>query len=194
MDCAAYAIAVHGRACLNVCYEPGWRLGHSSSYYFEARPAPHIDQHVARFVERLGYHGQISFDWFLEPDGIVTMIECNPRAVSGVHLLPNDAAVPAAVLDGTRYAFDAANARPRMLAPVMLTAGLARAIAQQRLPQWWRDWRRADDVLTRAGDRMPLLGALRDLAAFAGMATQQGCSLREVATRDIEWDGELLPE
>jgi hypothetical protein len=192
-EVCSYAIAVRGRLCVNVCYEPAYRLARSSSYYFEPFPVPEIDRHVARLVEHLGYHGQISFDWFLEPDGVATMIECNPRATSGLHLLPDNAAVADAICNGLRLEFDAASAQPRMLASVMLSAGLAGALAKRKLHIWWRDWKRAEDVLVRDGDRAPLLGAMRDAASFALMARRQGCSLREASTRDIEWDGESLP-
>jgi hypothetical protein len=48
--------------------------------------------------------------------------------------------------------------------------------------------------LSVPGDRLPPLGGLVDIAAYAGIALKRGCSLREAATRDIEWDGEDLPD
>jgi len=76
----------------------------------------------------------------------------------------------------------------------MLGAGLAQALAQGRARAWLRDWRRADDVLSVPGDRAPPLGGLVDLGAYALSALRRGGSLREAATRDIEWDGEELPD
>ncbi|HUG71862.1 MAG TPA: hypothetical protein VMK82_00425 [Steroidobacteraceae bacterium] len=194
-ELCSYAVAVHGRLCLNITYQPVYRLARSSGYYFEAREVPEIDAGIARLVALLGYHGQISFDWFVDAQGRATMIECNPRAVSGLHLLPEeDDPVGAAILDGRSAQFDAVAPRPRMLAAVMLGAGLPRAVASGHLRRWWHDWRRASDVLMLPGDRAPAGGALRDLCASVGLAWHGHCSLREVATQDIEWDGKPLPE
>jgi hypothetical protein len=79
-----------------------------------------------------------------------------------------------------------------MIAGLMLSAGLYEAMAKSDLPRWWHDYRRARDVITRPGDRAPLAGALLDLGSYARLAIQQGCNLRQAATRDIEWDGECL--
>jgi hypothetical protein len=204
-ELCSYAIAFRGRLCLNISYRPAYRLARSSSYYFDPHPVPEIDAAIARLVALTGYHGQISFDWFLDTEGGPTLIECNPRAVSGLHLLPDDADVCSAMLegqqaqaatitDGRSVSPDRHALQPRMLSAIMLGAGLPRAVATGRVPQWWRDWRRARDVLAVPGDRAPLAGALRDLGAFARAALRSGCSLREASTRDIEWDGEPLLE
>jgi hypothetical protein len=68
------------------------------------------------------------------------------------------------------------------------------AVRENRLSQWRSDCRRADDVITEPGDRLPLLGNVADLVSHALRAVRGGCSVREAATRDIEWDGEGLPE
>lgn len=191
VELCSYAIAWQGRLCANVTYLPAHRIAGSSSYYFEPRHVPAIDAAVAALVSRLGYHGQISFDWFVEAQGEPTLIECNPRAISGLHLLPHEV-LGAALLEGRAAPFDPAALRPRMLGAVMLAAGLPRALLAGQPGQWWRDWRRAGDVLAGAGDSAPLLGALRDLASFTLAARRQRCSLREASTRDIEWDGQPL--
>ena len=187
-------IASRGRLCLNVAYAPTYRLDRSSSYFFEPCVAPTIDASVARLIAHTGYHGQISFDWFVDAQGRATMIECNPRAVSGLHLLADDDAVCTAMLEGGRTEVDATALRPRMLAAIMLAAGLPQAVAKGELRRWWHDWRRADDVLAQPGDRRPPLGALRDLCAYATLSLRDRCSIREASTRDIEWDGETLPD
>lgn len=192
-ELCSYAIAWRGRLCLNISYVPAHRLAGSSSFYFEPRQVPQIDAAIARLVARLGYHGQISFDWFVDEHGQATMIECNPRAVSGLHLLPDDDRVCRAVLEGAVADIDPASLQPRMLSAVMLGAGLPRAIATASLHRWWQDWHRARDVLGLPGDRAPLFGALRDLWSFTLAARRGRCSIREAATRDIEWDGEPLP-
>jgi len=79
-----------------------------------------------------------------------------------------------------------------MIAAVMLSAGLGAGLRERRYRAWRRDWNAARDVIAADGDRAPLLGALADLGAYAWRAARQGCSLREAATRDIEWDGDAM--
>ena len=80
-----------------------------------------------------------------------------------------------------------------MIAPLMLTAGLRDALRMRQLLKWRVDWARAADVISVDGDLAPLAGALGDLGSYVRLAMQQRCSVREAATRDIEWDGEALP-
>lgn len=193
-ELCSYSVADRGRLLAHSVYRPAYRLSRSSSFYFEPAPNAAIRAFVERFVRKIAYTGQISFDWIVADDGVATVLECNPRATSGVHLFGRDDALPAALLGEDIACVDARPERPRMLAPVMLGAGLAQALARGRARAWLRDWRRAEDVLSLPGDRAPPLGGMVDLGAYALSALRRGGSLREAATRDIEWDGEELPD
>ncbi|MEH6415707.1 ATP-grasp domain-containing protein [Pseudomonas sp. CGJS7] len=193
-ELCSYSIADGGRLLAHSVYRPAYRLYRSSSFYFEPQPTPAIREFVERFVGKIGFTGQISFDWIVGEDGSATVLECNPRATSGVHLFAPGDGLPAALMGQASRCIEPASGRAKMLAPVMLSAGWLQALRQGRARQWWRDMRRADDVLSAAGDRLPPLGGLADMVAFAGIALRRGCSLREAATRDIEWDGEEWPE
>lgn len=193
-ELCSYSVADRGRLLAHSVYRPAYRLRRSSSFYFEPSPNAAIRGFVERFVAKIGFTGQISFDWIVGDDGLTTVLECNPRATSGVHLFADDDPLPAALMGRAMACIEPARVRPKMLAGVMVSAGLAQAIAQGQLRAWWRDYRRADDVLAMAGDRRPPLGGLVDIASYAATALRQGCNLREAATRDIEWDGEPLSE
>ncbi|MBD9477530.1 ATP-grasp domain-containing protein [Pseudoxanthomonas sp. PXM02] len=191
-ELCSYAIAHRGRLLAHAVYRPSYRLRRSSSYYFEPVDRPAIREAVDALVRHTRYSGQLSFDWIEGTDGIARVLECNPRATSGLHLFPSDADLPAALV-GEGPLHEPINARPRMIAALMSSAGLASAAAKGSLRQWQRDWQRADDVVSVPGDRSPLVGALTDLGAYAVLALRQQCNLREAATRDIEWDGEPMP-
>ncbi len=49
-------------------------------------------------------------------------------------------------------------------------------------------------MLGAPGDRRPIWGSVRDFGTHVGRAWSRNCSVREATTRDIEWDGEALPE
>ena len=193
-ELCSYSVALAGELTAHVVYRPLYRLSRSSSYYFDPARVVEIRDFVARFVRKTGYTGQISFDWIQGQDGQFAVLECNPRAISGAHLFSATDALPAAFTIVPDSPVEPAGQRAKMIAAVMLTAGLVSAVRENRLSQWLSDCRRADDVITAQGDRLPLLGNVADLVSHALRAVRGGCSVREAATRDIEWDGEGLPE
>ena len=192
-ELCSYSIADRGRLLAHAAYRPTYRLATSASYYFAPVANDAVRAIVATLVEQLGYTGQIAFDWIDDGQGAPVVLECNPRAVSGLHLFTGDDPVPAALAGEAVAPFAPGHDRAAMLGALMLGAGLPRALAQGTFAQWRADWARADDVLARPGDRVPFAGALVDMGAFARLALRRGCSLREASTRDIEWDGEPLP-
>lgn len=192
-ELCSYAIAKDGQLLAHMAYRPAYRLHRSSSYYFDPVAHPGIRDAVARFVRGIGYSGQIAFDWIVDSEGAAVALECNPRATSGLHLFAADVDVPAALLGDVDDICVARYGRARMIAPVMLTAGLTGALRSGGFVQWRADWKRADDVISVTGDRAPQAGAMADLASYVRLAMQRRCSVREAATRDIEWDGETLP-
>jgi hypothetical protein len=191
-ELCSYGIACDGRLTAHVAYEPSYRLPGSSSYFFEPRVVPRIEAFVATLVERTRFTGQIAFDWILGDDGELSVLECNPRASSGLHLFDRAAPLPAAICDPGTARVTPWQPAPRMIASVMLAVGMPAAIRAGRLRRWHADWRRASDVLAIPGDGRPALGACCDLASYVGRALRAGCSVRAATTRDIEWDGEPL--
>ena len=191
-ELCSYSVADEGRLVAHVVYLAKYRLNRSSSYYFVQHTSPRIAACVTRFVAQQRFTGQIAFDWIDGGADDPSVIECNPRAISGVHLFGVDDALPAALAGTASAPVLPAAGRPRMLAPVMASAGLAQALAQGRFGAWRRDFLAADDVLGIAGDRMPLAGAIADLGSYLAVSVRQRCTLREASCRDIEWDGDAL--
>lgn len=190
----SYSVADRGRLVAHSLYRPTWRMQTSSSYYFEPARIDAVREFVVRFARKLDFTGQLSFDWIEHADGEVSVLECNPRATSGCHLFSLDDPLPAA-LDGTiDTCVEPVAPSPRMIGAVMLSAGLIDAAKQRHLRGWIRDYRRATDVIRAAGDHRPFGGAVLDLVSYARLARAQRCNMREAATRDIEWDGQPLPE
>jgi hypothetical protein len=191
-ELCSYSVAHNGRLLAHCVYHPLHRLGKSSSFYFAPRDVPRIRLFVEKFVTEIGFTGQISFDWIEAADGTLSVIECNPRAISGVHLFALHDQLPAALEGKAETCAQPSLAKPRMLTSIMLTAGLAQSLRDRKVAAWLNDVRAASDVLTMAGDRQPLFGAIWDIGSFARLAIKNKCTLREAATQDIEWDGQEL--
>ena len=192
-ELCSYAIAHRGRLLAHAIYRPTYRLRRSSSYYFDPVQRPAIRDTVEAFVRDMGYTGQVSFDWIESSDGRTLALECNPRATSGLHLFPFDADLPSALI-GEGDLREHVPAAAKMIAAVMATAGLQAAVKHGRLKKWLSDYRRARDVISVPGDRLPPMGSMSDLASYARLALLNRWNLREAATRDIEWDGEPLEQ
>ena len=191
-ELCSYGIACNGHLTAHIAYEPTYRIRGSSSYFFEPRQEPRIESFAAAFVERIRFTGQISIDWMLGDDGALSVLECNPRAISGLHLFERHAPLPAAICDPSSERVAPAAPQPRMIASVMLAVGLPAAVRAGQWRRWQADFTRARDVLAVPGDTRPALGACCDLASYVGRALHEGCSVRAATTRDIEWDGEPL--
>ncbi|WP_233836560.1 ATP-grasp domain-containing protein [Paraburkholderia sp. ZP32-5] len=190
----SYSVADRGQLRAHSLYRPTWRMNRSSSFYFEPARIEAIHTFVANFVRKLDFTGQVSFDWIQDASGNVSVLECNPRATSGCHLFPLDAPLPAALAGTLDQCIEPRAAAPRMISAVMLSAGLIDACRRRDVRRWSRDYRNAADVIGVPDDRRPIAGALIDLMSYARLALAQRCNMREAATRDIEWDGEALPD
>ena len=191
-EMCSYSIVDRGQLRAHVTYRPLYRMAGSQDPLLQACEMPRIEAFVRTFARKMACTGQLSFDWIAGADGRCSVLECNPRAVSGVHLFTQDDALPAALMGEATTCVDPGAATLRMIGPVMLTAALAPSLRSGSLRDWWRDLRAAHDVIGVKGDRRPLLGGLCDLGSYARLAARERCSIREASTRDTEWDGEWL--
>ncbi|MFJ3058254.1 ATP-grasp domain-containing protein [Herbaspirillum sp. NPDC087042] len=192
-ELCSYSIADRGRLLAHALYRPRHRLNRSASFYFEQQQRQEVLDVVTRLVAQLEFTGQISFDWIEAADGRLYPLECNPRATSGLHLFGLDDDVPAALCGDVAEMVFPPQGAACMLAPIMYGPGLFKAVTGGQVASWRDDSRRARDVLCAWPDLAPLAGGVVDMACFAANALVRGCSLREAATSDIEWDGEELP-
>ncbi|MNX30883.1 hypothetical protein D3C86_610590 [compost metagenome] len=184
-----YAVARQGRLLAYSAYRGDYTAGPGASIYFAPLERPGLEAWVRDLVAREGLTGQISFD-FIDADGTLYPLECNPRATSGVHLFgPGDGLVEA--LLGTRD--DTARPRPETRSMLVLAMGvyaLPKVRSWQGLTRWVKDVRVAKDALFRREDPAPLWQQAVLLASLGRIAQREGVSLIEASTWDIEWNGD----
>lgn len=182
-----WSAAREGRIVASAVYRPAWRHRRAAAFAFERVDLPAAEAVAARVAEATGITGHLSFDLIVTPEGEAVPIECNPRAVSGLHLFDGGADLARAMTGEGPAVRPTADLR--YLAPAMVLlgpmAGNWRALAA--------DWRRGADSLGRPGDRGPALGALLDAARFALAGLASWNSPTDQTTVDIEWNGEALP-
>lgn len=74
-----------GELLQHVCYESGLRFS-KAAIHFQRYEDQGVDSILRQIGMEFGLSGQYSFDLMKNEDGI-WLIECNPRATSGVHLI-----------------------------------------------------------------------------------------------------------
>ena len=118
-----YGIAVNGKLQVHVCYQPTYRAGLGSGIYFTPAFNNNIQKFVSNFVSKHNYTGQIGFDFILTKNNQLYVLECNPRATSGIHCLATEIAWREVFLGSVKETFSASKGN-KMVALAMATFGL----------------------------------------------------------------------
>jgi glutathione synthase/RimK-type ligase-like ATP-grasp enzyme len=186
----SFSLLVEGRLTAHACYHPRYRVGSGSGIYFEPSDPPEIRKFLEEFGNACGYTGQVGFDFIETPDGHFRVLECNPRATSGVHLFDDrPQALVAALLGEGQNGLLLATPAPRMVALAMLLFAAPTHVSERA---FWRDFKGARDVVVRQGDFKPLSAQIPGVLEIVGRALVRRRGLLAAATADIEWDGQSL--
>ncbi len=183
-----HAVAVAGRLAAFGAYGSPWRMAGGAGYAFAPLDEPvesRLMETAARLAQVVGT-GQFACDLIVDAADRPWLIECNPRATSGVHLFGGRRGLADAFFgrEGTTLI-----GRDRgHLGPAMWRYGLPSALAQGRLGEWCEQRRAAPDVIAR-GRGFAAAGAVLDSAAYALEALVRGGGLERAMTRDMEWNG-----
>lgn len=187
-EVCSWAAVRGGTVVAFAAYRPVWRHGRAAIAFESA--APGVAEASRRIAEATGMTGHLSLDMILTEANAV-VIECNPRAVSGVHLLDAGPAMAHAIM-GNGVAPTPPLGRTRYLAPAMAVLGFPNAVARGRLREFLTVWRRGFDVTARTGNRLAFLGTLLDAARFTATGLLHGRTTTEQTTANIEWNGEEM--
>lgn len=188
----SWAAARNGRITAFAAYCPRRRQGQAAAFQFEAVTVPALRKIAERIAGAVDMTGHLSFDVIVDESGTAYPIECNPRAVSGLHLFDACPGLARAILTGEPVP-EPPQGRMRHLGPAMVLLGLPQALRHQCLNEWRADWKASRDVIDREGNTFLTLGCLADAAGFALKALQSAQSPAGATTADIEWDGEVIP-
>ena len=192
-ELSSYSFAVRGRLQAHVLYYSRHRAGLAAGIYFVPEENATARCFVAGLTAHLGFTGQIAFDFIECADtGRLFVLECNPRATSGVHLLDPDFDLGAALCGDADEPPPGAVAyfpRPPMVGAAMLIVGLGQAVRMGRLASWWRDFAAGRDVVFTRDDPLPCLGQLASLAELAVAGWRRRAGMLAAASADIEWNG-----
>ena len=187
-EISAYAVARQGRLKALALYRSLYRAGKGAGIFFERVEDDASRELVERIVAGTSWTGQISFDLMREADGRVLPLECNPRAVSGLHFFRDPARFVDAVLgDGPEVAPDVT--APQTVRLAMWIYGLPAALRSGGFGRFRKAMRKGQELLDWPGDSAPVTAQWPALAEIAGVAWRERISLQAASTRDIEWNG-----
>ena len=189
-EICSWAVVRSGRVLAHVAYRPRWRHGAAAAYAMEAVDCPAVKAIAQRIAEATGLTGQIAFDSIVDAQGRAWAVECNPRAVSGLHLFDASPALAEAIASGRAVPSPPAG-RLRHMAPAMALLGVPAALRNGRLGKFIADWREGRDVIGR-GQSAVLAGCLVDAARFAALGLGRRLSPAGATTDGIEWNGEPI--
>ncbi|MCO6506051.1 MAG: ATP-grasp domain-containing protein [Snodgrassella sp.] len=195
----SYSIIRHGQLVAHSCYHPKYRVGQGAGIYFAPVQQIKIRQFVEHFAAQTHYHGQVGFDFIEDSAGRIYVLECNPRATSGIHFLEQlsqtvQTAIAHAVmqadagLPATQLEMDLL--QPAMHNLVMLFTPQTWRFFTQKT--FWHDYHRARDAVWQRQDMLPYLIQLIPTAEIVFRAMSLHIDFLAATTVDIEWDGAPL--
>jgi predicted ATP-grasp superfamily ATP-dependent carboligase len=188
----SYSIVHQGDIKAMAIYPTIFTAGKGSCVYFESIENPAIFQWVKTFVYALQFTGQIAFDFIETDEGNLYPLECNPRAISAIHLFQDSDNLHQAFFNTTNRIIQPQSQQSSMIMMAMILYGLASAISSSRLGDWFKKITTSQDVILRLSDPLPFFHLWLVLLQFWGMSRKFGISLQQASTQDIEWDGEEI--
>jgi glutathione synthase/RimK-type ligase-like ATP-grasp enzyme len=176
-----YAVIHHGKVISHVVYKPKYLVNNAAATYFEYIEDKTCDEFIATFAQEHSYHGQIAFDFIRNEEGLF-VIECNPRATSGIHLIAPKIDVMESGIVGNED--EPALESCRIGVSVLFMFGL-RALFTGTLSALFSDYRKATNVLSK-------ISLSRQVTSFRELFTiarRENITLAEASAFDIEYNG-----
>jgi predicted ATP-grasp superfamily ATP-dependent carboligase len=184
----SYSTVHHGNVTAHCTYRAPKQWEHSTGISFLGIDgAPTLDV-VRTFAESMDYTGQLSFD-FVESDGQLFLIECNPRSTDGVLLMTAEHLAagitdPAAALTmvepGTEIQLDFAVVAELFKEPL------------RQAPATIHDILHIHDSSRGWHDHMPMLWSFATMAKGERMSHRQRVAILEAMADDVVWNGEPI--
>ncbi|MEM1244426.1 MAG: hypothetical protein AAGG80_06385, partial [Pseudomonadota bacterium] len=179
------SIAIEGQVKAHVTYEPMYRIPGSASMYFKAINHDKVANFVKNFVKKFNFTGQISFDIIDNNDNIY-LIECNPRASSGLHLLYQSNLANAF----QKKIFQLiVNEKPSMLSYAMYLSALPRSLKLSALKKWRKNFLQAREIIYDKTDKSFFIYQFFTLFELMLYMLVKRSGFRHISTYGINYDG-----
>ncbi len=175
-----YALILNGEVIASVVYKPKYLLNGAAATYFESYTDKRLDKFIEKFAKDSAYTGQIAFDFIDDGDNLY-VLECNPRATSGLHLLGEGLKFEAEKITFSGNYKDASY----RVGSTLYTLFGVQALLKGEFKMLHSDYKKAKDVL----DGMPFYAQFLSLYEMIARSLIYKKPLTLASTFDIEFDG-----
>lgn len=184
-----YSVVKNGEILAHCSYTSdfAWGLGafiflkniiHQSSYEW-----------VKQFVHNEKFNGQIGFDFIENNNGEIYVIECNPRATSGINLFYNHSGFANVFFGKSLSPLFPKSENASMVGVAMLSYAIANVRNMNQLQRWWASFKKGRDVIFSWNDPWPYVMQFIITARLIISGWSKGMSATEFTTEDIEYNG-----
>jgi glutathione synthase/RimK-type ligase-like ATP-grasp enzyme len=175
-----YAVIQNGKVISHAVYRPKYLVNNAASTYFERIEHQGCADFIRTFAVDHAFTGQIAFD-FIENESGLYVLECNPRATSGIHLIAESLMLVDGVLSARAVA---PRESCRVGSSLFFMFGLL-YLRQGRFGELVHDYTKAYDVLTGISKKTQLWAFVE----LWYMAFKNNIPFATATAFDIEYNG-----
>ncbi len=184
-----YSVCHRGNITAHTAYRSDFTAGQGATILFRHVNHTTTFEWVKKIVAEISFTGQIALDFIETDEGKIFAIECNPRTISGTHLLARDANFPESFLNPSAQPVIPLDDFSVQLWMGMLVYGLPASLKKRQFPKWFAAFTSSHDVIFRGDDPLPALLQFRSIFHYVQLAQRKKISPLEASTFDIEWNG-----
>jgi hypothetical protein len=172
---SSWALCMEGEVTVMTQYRCPVRSGRGAGCAFEPAWVDAARLFTERVARECSYTGSLAFDFMASSrDGVIYVLECNPRLTSGLHLLDPTQRISDA-LSGHKCALPPRQNAAQLLLPVLFSS-----------PSYAG---KSSDVMWAAGDVWPAWRQGMAVAELLWISLRQRISPLAATTFDIEYNG-----
>ena len=178
-----YGLILKGELLAHVAYRPKYLLNGAAATYFEPCVDERLERFMKQFAQESQYTGQVAFD-FIDDGKDLYVLECNPRATSGLHVLSEGLHFE----KGTFVYVKKSEHSAYRVGTTLYSLFGFRALLNGEFKTLHKDHKRAKDVL----DGVSIYGQIMSMLGMLVSALKYKKDVTSASTFDIEFDGERI--
>jgi len=183
----SFSVCYQGKLLAHSAYPVQYTIDGNSCVAFESIEHSGIVDWVSNFIKEIKYTGQIAFD-FIENQGQLYVIDCNPRATSGVHLFKPEDRIDRAYFHQETETIFPKKGNTQQIAAGMLMYGLKVGASEKKLSNYIKKFFTTKDVVFSSRDIKPFLSEPLVLASYWLRSKKLRISIPLLFTHDLDWN------
>jgi glutathione synthase/RimK-type ligase-like ATP-grasp enzyme len=174
-----YALILNGELLAHVAYRPKYLLNGAAATYFEPCVDVRLEKFIEQFAKESNYTGQVAFD-FIDDGQDLYVLECNPRATSGLHILSEGLSFENGI-----FTYEEKQSSAYRVGTTLYSLFGVKALFKGEFKTLHKDFKRAKDVLKGVS----FYGQALSMFGMFQRAVWYRKDMTSASTFDIEFDG-----